>query len=176
MRKVGTALAFVLVVAGAVVFVWLTSRSLPTLVASHFGASGAANGFMPRNFYVLFMLGFVIGLPVLLVLVTSLAMGHAKARINLPNREYWLAPEQRAETIAVLRAGVMWFGALLVVFLCYAHWLVVRANQSAPARLAESWFIGGLVVFVVATLLGVWLLLGRFRHRGAPNPSVKRTA
>ncbi len=168
MRKLGTAFAFVLVVAGAVMFVWLTSHSLPTLVASHFGVSGAANGFMPRTFYVAFMLGFVIGLPVLLVLVTSLALGHAKARINLPNREYWLAPEQRTETIAVLRASVMWFGNLLVVFLCYAHWLVVRANQAAPPRLAESWFIGGLVVFLVVTLLGVWLLISRFRR---PGPS-----
>ena len=61
--------------------------------------------------------------------------------------------------------GAPRFGVLLVVFLCYAHWLVVRANQSAPARLAESWFIGGLVVFVVATLAGVWLLIGRFRRR-----------
>jgi uncharacterized membrane protein len=176
MRKFGTALAFMLVVAGATAFVWLTSLGLPNLVASHFGASGEANGFMPRSFYVLFMLGFVIGVPVLLVLVTSFAMGHPKARINLPNREYWLAPERRAETVAVLRAGVRWFGGLLVLFLCYAHWLVVRANQSAPARLAESWFIGGLVAFLVATLVGVWLLVGRFRRRGAPNRSFKRTA
>jgi len=165
MQNVKPALAFLLVVAGALAFVWLTSLGLPPLVASHFGASGLANGFMPRSVYVPFMLGFVIGLPALLVVVTSLSMGHAKARINLPNRDYWLAPERRAQTIAVLRTGVMGFGVLLVVFLCYAHWLVVRANQSAPARLAESWFIGGLVVFVVATLAGVWLLIGRFRRR-----------
>jgi hypothetical protein len=120
---------------------------------------------MPRGIYIAFMLVFVIGLPLLLVLVTSFALGRPNARINLPNRDYWLAPERRAETLNFLRACLRWFGALLVTFLCYAHWLVVRANESQPARLAQSWFIGGLVVFLIATLIWLRVLLGRFRNR-----------
>ncbi len=120
---------------------------------------------MPRAIYIFFMLAFVIGLPVLLVFATSFAIGHPSARINLPNRDYWLAPERRDETILVLRAGIMWFGTLLVAFLCYAHWLVVLANESQPAHLDESWFVGGLAVFVVATLVWLTVLLGRFRNR-----------
>jgi hypothetical protein len=76
-----------------------------------------------------------------------------------------LAPERRADTIAFLRAGVLWFGTLLLAFLCYAHWLVVLANRSQPAHLANSWFIGGLAVFFAA--MGIWLkvLHGHFRQR-----------
>jgi hypothetical protein len=39
-------LRFVLLIAGTAAFVWLTALSLPDVVASHFGASVQANGFM----------------------------------------------------------------------------------------------------------------------------------
>lgn len=160
----GKGSAFVLLVACAMAFVWFTSLRLPDLVASHFGGAGIADGFMPHAFYVCFMLAFVIGLPVLLVFLTWLAIANPKTLIKLPNGAYWLAQERRAETVAFLRTGVLWFGAMLVVFLCYAHWLVVLANEVDPARLSESWFIGGLIAFVAAMLVWLVVLLGHFRH------------
>ncbi|MDA8140963.1 MAG: hypothetical protein M0036_20130 [Desulfobacteraceae bacterium] len=145
-------------------FIWLTSKDLPPLVASHFGGSGFANGFMPHTVYVGFMLAFVIGLPVVAVALTWLVLGNPKARINVPNRDYWLAPERRAETVSHLRTSLLWFGVLLLSFLCYAHWQVVLANGRQPAKLANSWFIGGLVVFLALMLLWLKALLGHFRQ------------
>ena len=156
-------LLFLAFVACAVMFVWHTSDGLPGLVASHFGASGVANGFMPLVFYVRFMIAFVIGLPTLVVLVAWYALGDSRTRINLPNRNYWLAPERHAETIAFLRAGLIWFGILLVTFLCYVHWLVVLANKAQPAQLAGSWLVAGLVAFLAALLIWLKVLLGHFR-------------
>ena len=158
-------LIFALFVACAALFVWRTSNGLPAVVASHFGASGMANGFMPHDFYVRFMIAFVIGLPALMVFVTGHVLGSSKARINLPNRDYWLAPERYAETIAFLRAGLKWFGVLLVTFLCYVHWLVVVANSVQPAQLSEPQFFGGLAAFFVALLIWLKVLLGHFRAR-----------
>jgi len=157
-------LLFALLVACAVAFVWLTSLRLPGTVASHFGSAGIANGFMPHDYYVCFILSFVVGLPVLLVFLTWLAMANPKARIKLPRGDYWLAQERRAETVAFLRNSVLGFGVMLVVFLCYAHWLVVLANEVNPARLSESWFIGGLIAFGAAMLVSLIALLGHFRH------------
>jgi uncharacterized membrane protein len=157
-------LLFAVFVACAAAFVWFTSLRLPNLVASHFGGSGIADGFMPHDFYVRFMLAFVIGLPALLVLLTWLAIATPKSRINLPNKDYWLAPERRAQTVAFLRDGILWFGVMLVVFLCYAHWLVVLANEAQPVRLAELWFLGGLVVFAAAMLIWLKILFGHFRR------------
>jgi len=164
--QLGKGSLFALFVACAAAFVWLTSIRLPAVVASHFGGSGAANGFMSHGFYVCFMLAFVIGLPALLVSLTWLAITSPKARINLPNKDYWLAPERRAETIAFLRSGILWFGTMLVLFLCYTHWLIVLANQVQPPRLANSWFIGGLVVFFAVLLFWLKVFLGHF-HRSA---------
>ncbi len=159
-------LLFALFVGCGVAFVGFTSLRLPDLVASHFGSAGLADGFMPHDFYVCFMLAFVIGLPVLLVFLTSLAIANPRSRIKVPNGDFWLAQERRAETVVFLRIGVLWFGVMLVLFLCYAHWLVVLANEANPARLSESWFIGGLLVFVAVMLVWLVVLLGHFR-RGA---------
>jgi len=156
--------AFLAFAAVAAVFVWLSSIGMPETVASHFGAAGAANGYMPRSVYAAIMIGFVTGLPVIMVLMTSRAVGRPDARINLPHRDYWLAPQRREATIARLRRGVQFFGVVLIVFLCYVHWLVVRANLTQPARLPQPWFTGGLVVFAVVVLGWLWGFLGHYRH------------
>jgi hypothetical protein len=164
MQRSQTFLMFGLLVACAAAFVWMTSDSLPALVASHFGASGTADSFMPRDAYIRFMLAFVVGLPLFIVGLTTLALGSPNARINVPNREYWLAPERREETVSFLRLHTVRFGGMLVVFLCYVHWLVVRANEAQPVRLHNQWFIGGLAVFVISALAWTKVLLGRFRQ------------
>jgi uncharacterized membrane protein len=155
---------FLLLLACAAVFVYASAQELPDPLASHFQASGAANGYLPKTIYVRLMLVLLVGAPGLLVLVTRSALARPNARINLPHSDYWLAPERRAATIAALQAGVMRFGTLLVVFLCYAHWLVVRANRIQPPQLTGSWFVGGLVFFLCAMLLFTWRLLRRFRR------------
>ncbi len=157
---------FVILLVCAFVFVWLTSGLLPDITASHFGASGAANGFMPRESYLRFMLAFVVLLPLFMVLVTGAALRSPKARINLPNREYWLAPERRAETVRYLRLHMVRYGSMLVVFLCYVHWLVVVANAVTPPRMPLAGIIGGLIVFVFVSIGWTILLFLRFRKPG----------
>ena len=164
MQRGQTFQMFLLLVAFAAAFVWMTSDSLPALVASHFGTSGTADAFMPRDAYVRFMLAFVVGLPLLIVGLTSLTLGSPRARINVPHRDYWLAPERREETISFLRLHTVRFGAMLLVFLCFVHWLVVRANGSQPVRLENRWFIGGLAVFAVCALVWAKALFDRFRR------------
>ena len=155
--------ASLLIAVLAAVFVWLTSRGLPSVVASHFDAAGVANGFMTRNFYAWFMLAFVVGLPLLLSLLPNLVFRSEKIRINLPNREYWLAPERRRETHDFLCRHNSRFGVLLTLFLCYVHWLVLRANAVAPPRLPSMPFIIGLALFGVLSVVWVAALLVRFR-------------
>ncbi|MBS0448863.1 MAG: hypothetical protein JSR59_23310 [Proteobacteria bacterium] len=159
-------LTFLFVAVGATAFVALTGMTLPDPVAAHFSVTGAADGFMSRHIYVGLLIALVVGLPALLVAATCAAMGGPQRRIDLPDPGYWLAPERRASTLSKLHAGVLRFGALLMVFLCYVHWLVVRANASVPVRLAPTWLFAGLVVFLIVTVVQIALLLGRFRHHG----------
>jgi len=136
-----------------------TAGQLPTLVASHFGASGAANGFMPRTTYVSLMLLITLGVPLLLAILPGVAIRMPGARINLPHRDYWLAPERADKTVDRL-SGYMTCHAIAVgVFLCYAQGLVVRANGQGSPHLSSAAMVAGLLVlltFVAGSLIHMW--------------------
>jgi uncharacterized membrane protein len=153
---------FLLVLIVAAAFVWFTSGALPPVVASHFGPGGAANGFMSKGTYTAFMLAVVVAVPALIALSGQLVRILPPQLINLPNRQYWLAPQRRAATLESLSSLSSRFALALVVFLCFVHWLVVRANASQPARLPEASLFVGLAVFGAATLFWLFALFRRF--------------
>ena len=158
-----TALVPVFVVLGAAAsFVWISGQSLPAVVASHFGFSGAADGTTSRQGYVVFMAIFVVALPLAMVGVAHL-FGRPGLPMNLPNVDYWLAPRRRARTVDILRCRMLVFAAGLCLYLCYVHWLVVRANTVQPAHLSNVAMYGGLAVFLLIVVGWVVALHRRFR-------------
>lgn len=165
MKASVSSVLFCVLLVFAAVFVSLTASQLPSEVASHFGASGAPDAFMPRTAYLILMLALALALPLTIVVVIGTALRRARAPINLPHRDYWLGPERRAETIAFLQRHMLRFGSLMIAFICFVHWLVVLANAHEPARLADSWLIVGTVLFVGASLLWAGALHRRFRRR-----------
>lgn len=156
--------SFLLLLTCAALFVVATGQSLPGVVASHFDAAGDANGFMARSTYVPFMFVIVVLVPLALAIIPQQMFRNPRVRINLPNRDYWLAPERRAETVEFLSRQAVRFSTILLAFLCYVHWLVIQANKSVPPKLSSQWLVAGLVVFLVATLVWVVALVGRFRN------------
>lgn len=153
---------FLLVLAAAAYFVWRSSADLPPVVASHFGPSGAPNGFMAKSTYTVFMVALVIAVPALIALSGQLVRMLPPQWINLPHREYWLAPPRRAATIDALSAMSLPLAMGLVVFLCLVHELVVKANAVQPARLPETPLFLGLATFGVATLFWLFVFIRRF--------------
>jgi len=149
--------------AGALLFVGATGRLLPSIVASHFDASGVATGFLPRPIYLLITVAIVLLPPILLVVVPRRTFRNPNARINLPNHNYWLSPERRAATVQILARQCTRFAQLLLAFLCYGHWLVVRANLTVPPTWSTGWFLAGLVVFLGLTVRWTIRLIDRFR-------------
>jgi hypothetical protein len=85
--------------------------------------------------------------------------------INVPHREYWLAPERIDSTIGYLRGHAVWFAVLFTALLCFVHWEVVQANMRTPARLAAQPFVIGLVAYVVAVLFWIAAMIRHFRQR-----------
>lgn len=157
-----TALLLAALVPG--VFVFVTSAGLPEIVASHFGARGAADGFMPRQAYRVFMIGVTVGVPLLLVIAGHSVRAVPVGMINLPNRDYWLAPDRRAETITYLTTRSSWLGVMVAAFMCFVHWLVLQANRHTPPRLSEDFLFGGLGVFALLLVAWAVLFIGHFRR------------
>lgn len=141
----------------AVAFVLISAASLPPVVAAHFTSGGTADGYMPRGGYVILMAGLVAGLPLFLAAVSS-AVRLVPARcINLPERDYWLAPGRRAETLAFIQRQGLFFAVALDAFLCFVHWLVILANARTPPLFPELLFTHGAFVFLA--VIAVWIVI-----------------
>ena len=141
-------------------------QHLPEVVASHFSGSGVANGWMPRDTYVLLAQGLFLFLTAMFAF-----MGWIMARIpakwvNLPNKDYWFAAEREADTRRHLSGWGYTFGAVVNLFMIFAFHLVYRANLSDPAAFDSTAMTVGLVAFVVATIGATIMLLLRYGKVG----------
>ena len=154
----GTAL---LVMAG---FVLQSSPSLPPTVASHFDAAGVPNSFMPRAGYIRFMLALGLGLPLVSVAILALVFSNANT-MNLPNRDFWLAPERIAGTRAFLLTRAAWFGVMMTLLMGLLHYLELNANAQVPVHLSSALFMGTLLAFAAVTIGWVVALRRTFRRR-----------
>ncbi len=143
--------------------VFATGALLPEQVASHFGGSGRADAFMSRGGYQFFILLFAVGIPLFIVGLVSILPRLFPRFVNLPNRDYWLAPDRRDQTLDYLSCHALVFGCMLVVFICGVHGLVVQANARNPPQLANGPFIALLLSFLVAGGLWTARLMRRFR-------------
>jgi uncharacterized membrane protein len=163
MKKSAADIAFFLVLAVAALFVIRSAGTMPDVIATHFGPSGEANGFMSRTFYVRFMLVFVVLLPLALNFLINRVLSLPNTRINIPHREYWLAPERRGDTVERLQRHMKFFGVLLAAFLSYVHWQVVQANTRSPPALDNLRFSTGLATFMAALVTWIVILRRDFR-------------
>ena len=160
------ALLFVALLIASNAFIVETTGILPERVASHFGGNNLPNGWMSRSGYLAFMLSFAGLLPVVVTAVVGGLPRLFPGAINIPHREYWLAPTRRDTTIGFLAAHACWLGSMLTVFVAGIHYLLLQAHMSAPPRLPVELFWTMLATFLGA--IGVWIgtLVMRFRTTG----------
>jgi hypothetical protein len=84
--------------------------------------------------------------------------------LNVPNREYWLALERRAGTLAGVVARTELLAGVLVAMFCFVHWLVLRANAAASPRLDEALFLYGIGAFIAFLIGWIVAFYARFRR------------
>jgi uncharacterized membrane protein len=129
---------------------------LPERVASHFDAAGRADGWSAKGDFLAMNLIFVVGMALLFLGVTVLINRVPNDWINLPNKDYWLAPERRALTLNAISGQMEWLAAATVALLIGLTQLTIEANLASAAALPgyAFWlFFGGYMAFMV-----VWLV------------------
>jgi hypothetical protein len=146
---------FALLLATAAVLIVTTSSALPPRVASHFAAGGVPNGWQSLESYRATMLTLAIALPVAVVVAAGWLPRRFPRLINLPFRDYWLAPERREATFAALTGFALAIGALVVTFIVALHLVIVAANASMPPRFADGpfWLLTGTFTATIAALV-----------------------
>jgi len=141
---------------------------MPQRMASHFAADGHANGWQSREaFFVLMLLVFSTSAVVCFLAPRQIA-ANSNARINLPHRNYWLAPERRAETVRTISATMAWFGCGILFVLICGTFLAMQANLAPDHRFNSEAMIVVLGGFLVG-LLGLLVRLVRHFQRVPPG-------
>lgn len=130
---------------------------LPARVASHFDWAGAPNGWMSRQ-------QFLIVTAVLIVVFVSLFVGVARIarlpdeKLNLPNKDYWLAPERRGKTMHLLCEWMRWFLVLTLSVLVLAIVAAVHANLSPVPHFERGVVVAMLALLCAAPVMIAWLI------------------
>ncbi len=100
-------------------------------MASHFGLNGMADGYGSKDTFIVIMT--VVGLtPVLLVVLAAFV---PLSMVNVPNREYWSAPERASETRRSLKEFMVSLAIIFILFNAGLVLCVLAANYVQPARL-----------------------------------------
>jgi len=162
MKKSRTAaFVFGLLLVGYIVFLTCTISLLPERMATHFDASGQANGWMNRSSAVVFQGVVGLILPLIIVGVLYTVRFLPTQLINLPRRDFWLAPERRDETCLYLARQGFWLASLLVLLQGMVWYQLIESNSRSVPQLSSSGFLVTLGVFGVALIFWVIKL---FRH------------
>lgn len=146
----------------ASVFIVYTSQHLPETVATYFGVPQEADGGMSRTVYIIFMLAFTVGIAALITVLTSAVPAKFPQWTNVPNRDYWLAPQRRAESLGYLGAHGRRLAYLIVMMMLGMHYTILLANHAQPPRLPGPVFTSILISFALALIWWIVRLYRRF--------------
>lgn len=124
--------------------------NLPEKVASHFNVFGEPDSWTSKASFLIFQLFLLLciaattfGLPLLIKKLPAYA-------INIPHKDYWLAPERRSETFSILRGRFEWFGIGLCALMISVNQLVIQANLFNRNLSSASWYVlTAFLLFVI---------------------------
>jgi hypothetical protein len=155
-------LGFLLVCALSVAQLLHAAWVLPEQVPLHFSFDGTPDSHGSRA--ALIILNWVL---LAFNAALFLALPWLMARlpddlINLPNKDYWLAPARRQSTLESLASHMRWMGcATQLLMMDLLAQTVKVATGSASALGHSNWSLG---IYLLFTALWVGLLYGRFRR------------
>jgi len=156
----------VLLLLGGVVHMAIYYPVLPAKMASHFDGAGRPNDWMAKGVFMAVYAGLIFGLAGIMILTALLIPKMPRFLVNLPHKEYRLAPQRRRQTLGCLPRSMFWFTDATLAFLIAVMQLTFHANlQPQPALGATFWVVTGAYTAVIV----VWAICYYRRFR-VPAP------
>lgn len=151
-------LIFVLLALYAAVHFASVYPELPGVVASHFDGRGRPNGWQTKQafFEVLVIVSVLVA--VIGFAIPKIISVLPPQLINLPNKNYWLAPEHVEETMAFLNSHCAWFGCALLLFniLVFDYAIQINLHPENPPSPDRFWYLlAGFLVFVIVSTVRI---------------------
>jgi len=87
---------------------------------------------MAKGTFVIFNATLLFVLPIFLIVLGWVCTKLPRWMIDLPHKDYWLAPERRSETNASVFRFMLWLASGIELFLTLLVGTVYRANVGPP--------------------------------------------
>ena len=112
---------------------------LPGTVATHFGMNGSPDAWAPKLVFFFWYFIFTLIVAGIYTGVRHILLPGHHDWLNIPNKEYWLAPERRHETLAYLRTGFLLFGSGTLLFVLDLVHQAFQVSLGDAATLTHQW-------------------------------------
>lgn len=155
--------AFLTIFILTILFNTLSYIMLPDEVAIHFGRGGRGDSRAAKEVNCLLFLGIDFLLFLLFWYSPALIMKTPAKWVNLPNKSYWLAGENKPLTRQKMESLMSEFGIAFFIFFFFISILTLDANLSDPVKLNESLLLTFLVIFLIYTVYWCIKLYRSFR-------------
>lgn len=170
-----SAILFVGLSLGFLGYLVSSAAGMPERVASHFDWQGQPDSWMSRSTYVLGFGLAGLAFPLFVVGLFFAVRFFPLGTINIPRRDYWLAPERRAQTFDFLMRCGFWLGCLLLALVAAVHYLILLANSRAPVALPLGiWVVMGLYLLAMLVWMGtLFLHFAKGRESGSAGTGLR---
>lgn len=123
----------------------------PDLVAIHFNAAGVPDGWASKWMNALFFSGLFLFLNLVYGGLPALIRKIPVSLINVPNREYWFAPERKESAFKIVALFLAELAVFTNLFLAGIQIILFYANKTgrAASPLAFYGLMGAMFVFIV---------------------------
>ncbi len=133
---------------------------LPEYVATHFNFSGLADRWSPK-IYLIFSLGSVMLLIILLIPGITILIQKFPKNINVPNKEFWLAPDRRELTMNIIDSYLLSIGNTTLALIVGSAQMIFQANMNKTVNMGSS-FLFLVLGFIIVTLTLVGIMIKKF--------------
>jgi uncharacterized membrane protein len=137
-------------------------QTMPAVMASHFDAHGVANGWQTKDAFFTVLAGVTVLAAVLVFLVPAIVTSLPAQYVNLPNKEYWLAPERIDQSRQFMNQWFGWFGCAVYAVVCFAFDYAVKSNLPGAQPSAPAELLGVLGAFAIFSVVASLQFVKRF--------------
>lgn len=164
------ALAYLIYIAGAAA-VWLQLHHywavLPDPIATSFDLQGKPAGWMIVQKAFTIYIALLAAVSISFVAAGLLARKMPRVFVLIPNRDYWLSPERRGETIRYMKEFYLWTGAFPALFIAGTAEFIFSANMKISPQIDPQVFPLLAGMLSLGLLVVVLAIFWRFKKPAA---------
>jgi len=162
---------FVALVAVAVAQAIFYYPQLPGTVASHFDGAGHPNGWSSKAEFFGIMFGMMAVMGVVFLGIPKAISRVPDGVISLPNRDYWLSGERRAETMRFIDSQLSWIGVATLLLIVAMTQFTIDANLRPHPELPTKFMWVFWVYMGYSAVWTVHFVAHFFRVRKQRSPA-----